>query len=131
MNFSFLTLNFGPCVAKLSATGRFGFSLPKKVEITTAAGETTTFLYHNRKVGLKSELKNRVLVRIAIAQFLSNECEHGCVVEINDALAPFAGTLNAVLPSSPPVSMRVRPGRAPTIAPRKPPMVPPSWSSFE
>ena len=131
MNFSFPTLNFGPCVAKLFATGRYGFSLPKKVEITTAAGETTTFLYHNRKVGLKSELKNRVLVKIAIAQFLSGECEHGSVVEINDAVAPFAGTLTAVLPTSPPVSMRVRPGRARTIAPREPRIARPSWSSLE
>lgn len=112
MNFSFLSLNLGLCLVKLWATGRYGFSLPKKVEITTSTGETRTFLYYNRKVGLRSELTNRALVRIAIAQFLDSDCERAAVLEINDALPPFAGTLTPIRPTSPaPAPTRVRPGR--------------------
>jgi hypothetical protein len=112
MNFSFLTPNLGLCRVKLWATGRYGFSLPKKVEITTAAGATSTFLYYNRKVGLTSELANRALVRIAITQFLERDPDDGAVVEINDTMPPFAGTLTPVRPSAPAAApTRVRPGR--------------------
>jgi hypothetical protein len=112
MNFSFLSLKLGLCLVKLWATGRHGFSLPKKVEITTGTGETATYLYYNRKVGLKSELTNRALVRIAIAQFLDSDRD-AAVVEINDAIPPFAGTLTPIRPSSPPPApARVRPGRS-------------------
>jgi hypothetical protein len=112
MNFSFLSLNFGSCVVKLWATGRYGFSQPKKVEISTPGGETCTFLYYNRKVGLKAELANRTLVRIAITQFLASERGPATAFEIDDSLPPFSGTLTPIRPPSPPPPPpRVRPGR--------------------
>ncbi len=115
MNFTFLTSDAGLCRVKLWATGRYGFSLPKKVEITTPAGETCTFIYHNRKVGLRAELRNRVLVRIAIAQFMRQPglALAGPELELDDAVAPFDGELTPARLESPrQAASRVRPGRA-------------------
>jgi hypothetical protein len=111
MSFSFLSLEFGTCHAKLWATGRHGFTLPKKVEITVPGGATYTYHYHNRKAGLKSELTNNAIVRIAIARFLAGAGARSDVpVEIDEATPPFAGALAQVRASKRPVSLRVRPG---------------------
>lgn len=110
MNFSFSTPTSGACLVKLWASGRYGFSLPKKVEITGPDGVTSTYLYHSRKVGLASELTNRTLVRIAIAQFLGGAAGEDC--QIDDTVAPFAGTLTQIRPfAPPPPPPRVRPSR--------------------
>jgi hypothetical protein len=107
MGFSFLSSEFGPCLAKLSATGRHGFSLPKKVEITVPDGTVHTYLYYNRK----AELSNHAIVRIAIAQFLAAGAHaRAAPVEIDDGMPPFAGALAQVRASSRQVSLRVRPG---------------------
>ncbi len=115
MNFSFSTPHNGACLVKLWASGRYGFSLPKKVEITGPDGVTATFVHRSRKVGIKSELTNRMLVRIAIAQYLGRAADGagaGAEVEIDDALAPFAGTLTQIKPfAPPPPPPRVRPSR--------------------
>jgi hypothetical protein len=97
---------------KLWASGRYGFSLPKKVEITTGAGETSVFIYYNRRLGFRSELTNRALIRIAIAQFLESDGAAAGVVEVNDAVPPFAGTLTPIRPASLPAPPRLRPGRS-------------------
>lgn len=111
MSFSFLTSEFGACQAKLWATGRYGFSLPKKVEIMVPDGRTYTFLYFNRKAGLKVELSNQAIVRIAIAQFLSSGADEPCApVELDDTVPPYDGPLAQVRAASRPVSLRVRPG---------------------
>ncbi|BDT59854.1 hypothetical protein MasN3_33480 [Massilia varians] len=110
MNFSFSTPTSGACLVKLWASGRYGFSLPKKVEITGPDGVTSTYLYHSRKVGLTSELTNRTLVRIAIAQFLQGAVGEGH--QIDDTVAPFPGTLTQIRPfAPPPPPPRVRPSR--------------------
>lgn len=110
MNFSFSTPTSGACLVKLWASGRYGFSLPKKVEITGPDGVTSTFLYHSRKVGLTSELTNRTLVRIAIAQYLQGAA--GEVHQVDDTVAPFPGTLTQIRPfAPPPPPPRVRPSR--------------------
>jgi len=110
MNFSFSTPTSGACLVKLWASGRYGFSLPKKVEITGQDGVTSTYLYHSRKVGLTSELTNRTLVRIAIAQYLEGVA--GEVHQIDDTVAPFPGTLTQIRPfAPPPPPPRVRPSR--------------------
>ena len=109
MNFSFSTPTSGACLVKLWASGRYGFSLPKKVEITGQDGVTSTYLYHSRKVGLTSELTNRTLVRIAIAQYLEGAA--GEVHQIDDTVAPFPGTLTQIRPFAPPPPPRVRPSR--------------------
>lgn len=99
---------------KLWASGRYGFSLPKKVEITGPDGVTSAYLYHSRKVGLSAELTNRTLVRIAIAQYLAGRAggAGGDVHEIDDSLAPFGGTLTQIRPfAPPPPPPRVRPSR--------------------
>ncbi|WP_152594556.1 hypothetical protein [Massilia sp. BSC265] len=110
MNFSFSTPTSGTCLVKLWASGRYGFSLPKKVEITGQDGVTSTYLYHSRKVGLASELTNRTLVRIAIAQFLQGAV--GDVRQVDDTVTPFSGTLTQIRPfAPPPPPPRVRPSR--------------------
>lgn len=110
MNFSFSTPHSGECLVKLWASGRYGFSLPKKVEITAPDGVVSTYLHHSRQVGLKVELTNRTLVRLAVAQFLHGL--RGDAVEIDDGAAPFQGTLNQIRPFAPPPSPpRVRPAR--------------------
>lgn len=113
MNFSFSTPTCGDCLVKLWASGRYGFSLPKKVEITGPDGVTASFLYHSRKVGQSSELTNRMLVRIAIAQFLAGGTGHaGGMHQIDDTVAPFSGTLTQIRPfAPPPPPPRVRPSR--------------------
>lgn len=111
MNFSFHSPDFGLCVGRLWATGRYGFSLPKKVDIVTPGGATYTYLYFNKKVRLKEELANRTIVRIAIAQFLVNRGAEDGSVEIEPDMPPYAGALApspAVLPRTP---LRVRPGK--------------------
>jgi len=111
MNFSFSTPHKGACLVKLWASGRYGFSLPKKVEITGPDGVTATFVHRSRKVGIKSELTNRALVRIAISQYLAG-ADGALEAELDDALAPFAGTLTQIKPfAPPPPPPRVRPSR--------------------
>jgi hypothetical protein len=110
MNFSFETPTSGACLVKLWASGRYGFSLPKKVEITGPDGITASYLYHSRKVGLSAELTNRAIVRIAIAQYLAGG--RGEAREIDDTVAPFDGPLVQIRPfAPPPPPPRVRPSR--------------------
>lgn len=111
MNVSFFSPKSGLCLLKLWASGRYGFSLPKKVEITTGAGTTSVFIYNNRQLGFKSELTNRALIRIAIAQFLEGDGKAAIVTEVDDAIPPFDGTLTPIRPSSLPEPPRLRPGR--------------------
>ena len=111
MNFSFSTPSSGACLVKLWASGRYGFSLPKKVEITGPDGHTASYLYHSRKVGLSAELTNRALVRIAIAQYLAGDSAAEDR-EIDDTMPPFGGTLTQIRPfAPPPPPPRVRPSR--------------------
>lgn len=114
MNFSFSTPTSGECLVKLWASGRYGFSLPKKVEITGPDGLTATYLYHSRKVGLSAELTNRMLVRIAIAQYLAGAGDDAAeeALAVDDTVAPFDGTLTQIRPfAPPPPPPRVRPSR--------------------
>lgn len=114
MNFSFSTPTSGECLVKLWASGRYGFSLPKKVEITGPDGLTSTYQYHSRKVGLKAELTNRMLVRIAIAHYLAGAGGDAAdeIRQIDDTVTPFDGTLTQIRPfAPPPPPPRVRPSR--------------------
>jgi hypothetical protein len=111
MNFTFLSPGTGPCAVRLWASGRYGFSLPKKVEVVTAAGETATFLYYNRKVRLTAELSNRAIVKIAIAQFLAGAGRDGQAIEIDHDTPPYEGTLTPVRSSASRAPLRVRPGK--------------------
>lgn len=118
MNVSFFSPKSGLCLLKLWASGRYGFSLPKKVEITTGTGTTSVFIYNNRQLGFKSELTNRALIRIAIAQFLEGDGKVALVAEVNDAMPPFDGVLTPIRPTPLPERPRLRPGRP--RAPRVP-----------
>jgi hypothetical protein len=111
MNFTFSSQDDGVCSAKLWASGRYGFSLPKKVDIVTASGETACFLYYNRKVRLTAELSNRAIVKIAIAQFLAGAGRGGEPVEIDHLTPPFEGALTPIRSSTPRAPLRVRPGK--------------------
>jgi hypothetical protein len=110
MNFSFLSPQFGCCLVKLRASGRYGFVLPKMIEITRPDGVVATFLYHNCNTGRKNELRNRTLVRLAVAQFLG-----GAIAAepqpLNDEGEPYAGDLVQIRSPDPaPAPLRVRPG---------------------
>jgi hypothetical protein len=111
MNFTFSSHDVGTCSVKLWASGRYGFSLPKKVDIVTAEGETATFLYYNRKVRLTAELSNRVIVKIAIAQFLAGAGRGSEPAEIDHAMPPYEGVITPVRSSTPRAPLRVRPGK--------------------
>jgi hypothetical protein len=110
MNFSFIPPNGMPCSVKLWASGRYGFSLPKKVEITTAAGVTSVFLYVNK--GVEVDLGKRAIVNLAIAQFLRGDHVGADAVEIDPAAAPYTGALTSVKPTAPRAPLRVRPGKS-------------------
>ena len=111
MNFCFHTPVSGLCTGRLWATGRYGFSLPKKVDIVTEAGKTATFLYHNRKVRLTAELSNRAIVKIAIAQFLGGRGRDGQPVEIDHDTPPYEGVLTPIRSTASRAPLRVRPGK--------------------
>ena len=112
MNFTFSSLEHGTCVVKLWATGRYGFSLPKKVDITTPGGMSFTFLYINKKLTLKAEPGNRMIVRIAIGAFLAGAPSDGSTIEIDPDMPPYAGKLTPVRLDAPRAPMRVRPGKS-------------------
>jgi hypothetical protein len=111
MNFTFSSSEHGTCFVKLWATGRYGFSLPKKVEITTAAGTSCSFLYFNKKLTLKAEPANREIVRIAIGAFLSGASLDGAVAAIDPDMPVYEGKLTPVRLDAPRAPMRVRPGK--------------------
>lgn len=112
MNFTFSSSEHGTCIVKLWATGRYGFSLPKKVDITTPAGVSCTFLYINKKLSLKPEPGNRMIVRIAIGAFLAGAPPDGSTTEIDPDMPPYAGKLTPVRLDMPRAPMRVRPGKS-------------------
>jgi hypothetical protein len=112
MNFTFSSSEHGTCVVKLWATGRYGFSLPKKVDITTAAGATCSFQYFNKKLSLKPDPANRMIVRIAIGAFLADVPVEGRVTEIDADMPAWDGKLTPVRLDAPRPPMRVRPGKS-------------------
>jgi len=111
MNFTFLSPDAGVCAVKLWASGRYGFSLPKKVDIVAPDGDTATFFYYNRKFRLTAELSNRAIVKIAIAQFLAG-AGRGEPAEIDHEIPPYEGALTPVRSNVPRAPLRVRPGKS-------------------
>jgi hypothetical protein len=111
MNFTFVSPDAGACAVKLWASGRYGFSLPKKVDVMAAGGEAVSFLYYNRKLRPTAELSNRAIVKIAIAQFLNGAGRDGEPVEIDPDTPPYEGTLTPVRSTTPRAPLRVRPGK--------------------
>jgi len=111
MNFTFSSPDAGVCTVKLWASGRYGFSLPKKVDIVTPAGDTATFFYYNRKFRLTAELSNRAIVKIAIAQFLAG-AGRGEPAEVDHDIPPYEGALTPVRSNTPRAPLRVRPGKS-------------------
>jgi len=112
MNFSFQTPDGHACNGRLWASGRYGFSLPKKVEILAPDGAIHTYLYFNTRLRENGELANRAIVRIAIAQFLRGEGGPGAAVELDAAVTPFGGALGPAQPALPRTPLRVRPGKS-------------------
>lgn len=111
MNFTFSCPLNGTCVVTLWATGRYGFSLPKKVEIATPAGAAFIFLYFNKKLRLKAELSNRTIVRIAIAHFFKGDTPAADGIDLDPDMSPYAGAITPVRLDAPRPPMRVRPGK--------------------
>ena len=112
MNFTFTSPSHGACVVKLWASGRYGFSLPKKVEIATPGGAVVAFQYVNQKLGAKAELSNRDIVRIAVAAFLDGAATAGTPLELDPERAPYLGPLTPLRLGLPRAPMRVRPGKS-------------------
>ena len=110
MNFTFSSAQHGTCIVKLWATGRYGFSLPKRVDIATSAGAVHSYVYCNRQVQLKSEPSNRAIVRIAVARFLQGG-DVG-IVEIDADMPVYDGELTPTRMNAPRPPLRVRPGRS-------------------
>lgn len=110
MNFTFSSPLHGTCIVKLWATGRYGFSLPKRVDIATPEGTVHSYLYFNRKVQLKAELPNRTIVRIAVARFLAAVDDD--IVEIHADMPAYDGALVPTRTNTPRAPLRVRPGRS-------------------
>lgn len=111
MNFTFMAPRLGICLVTLWATGRYGFSLPKKIEISTPDGEVSTFLYVNRKLRLRAELGNRAIVKIAIARFLDGARGGAGPVEIEPDMRAYDGELTQVRTQATRAPLRVRPGK--------------------
>lgn len=111
MNFTFMAPGVGLCLVTLWATGRYGFSLPKKIEISTPDGEISTFLYFNRKLRLRAEPGNRAIVKIAIAAFLDGARGRPEPVEIEPDMRSYDGELTQVRTQATRAPLRVRPGK--------------------
>jgi hypothetical protein len=111
MNFTFTVPGIGLCLVTLWATGRYGFSLPKKVEISTPAGEVSTFLYFNRKLRLRAELSNRAIVKIAIGCYLDGARGQAEPVEIDPDMRAYDGELTQIRAEASRAPLRVRPGK--------------------
>jgi hypothetical protein len=111
MNFLFSSPRHGTCVVKLWATGRYGFSLPKRVDIAAPGGPACTFLFLNKQLTL-TEPDNRTIVRIAIAAFLAGAVEDGATVDIDPDMPAYGGKLTPVRLDVPRAPMRVRPGKS-------------------
>jgi hypothetical protein len=113
MNFTFSSSKYGTCIVKLWATGRHGFSLPKRVDIATPDGAVRSYLYYNRKVQLKPELPNRAIVRIAVACFHAGiAADAEGMVEVDAEMPAYEGTLTPTRTNTPRAPLRVRPGRS-------------------
>ena len=110
MNFLFSSPGHGTCVVKLWATGRYGFSLPKRVDIAAPGGPACTFLYLNKQLTL-TEPDNRTIVRIAIAAFLAGAADGG-TADIDPDMPAYGGKLTPVRLDVPREPMRVRPGKS-------------------
>jgi hypothetical protein len=111
MNFTFMTPGIGLCLVTLWATGRYGFSLPKKIEIVTPEGEVSTFLYFNRKLRMRAELSNRAIVKIAIARFLDGARAEKEPIVIEPDMRAYDGELTQIRTQSTRAPLRVRPGK--------------------
>jgi hypothetical protein len=111
MNFCFHTPDGRGCTGRLWATGRYGFSLPKTVEIVTPDGLVHTYVFPNRQVRDNAGPANRALVRLAITQFLRGEGGPGTSVDIDLDAEPYPGDVKPVRPLAPRTPLRVRPGR--------------------
>ena len=130
MNFNFLSPADGQCLVKLWTTGRFGFSLPKKIEISTPAGGAFIYLYHNRRLRFTgAELTNATLARIAVARFLNGN-RPVLEAEITHEMPIFQGKLIKLQSSRRRrVAFRVRAGEShPRALPNK--GEPSDWPAF-
>jgi hypothetical protein len=68
-------------------------------------------VYYNRKVRPTSELSNRMIVKIAIAQFLASEQLPHDAVEIDHDTLPYEGEVTPTRAAAPRAPLRVRPGK--------------------
>lgn len=93
MKYYFFALNFGQCVVRLWARGAYGFTVPKMVEIGTPGGRKTSYSYRTLHEVPGVELSGKVLMRIAIAQFLANPMLGDEIIELDSNMPMFDGTL--------------------------------------
>lgn len=111
MNVSFYVPEFGVCVAKIWATGRYGFSQPKKVDIILPTQQTFVYLHDSRYDERNLSLSKKELIRLAIAQFLRAVPRVSTPTNIDIALPPFKGTLTPIRRPGSSRASPVRPGK--------------------
>lgn len=93
MKYYFSPPELGRCTVKLWAIGKYGFSAPKRVEITTPEGSKSFYSYRTLNEAFGLEVKGRIIVRIAIAHFLAHPLQTGQVVELDSNMPMFDGRL--------------------------------------
>lgn len=111
MQLRFFTPALGQCRIRLWATGRYGFSVPKKIVISTPTGERSTYLYADRVGSAEFEVSNRSLIRIAIAQFIADPCQQDDPAEIDLDTPLFDGPLTRAPKTREDLALKVHPGK--------------------
>lgn len=85
---------FGIFQARLWAKGKYGFILPKRVEIYMTENEKSVYILRNRMQDDDFRISNRSLVRIAITHFLASPYDRYSEVEVDLNMPLFDGALH-------------------------------------
>ena len=105
MKFFFFVPELGKCTARLWARGAYGFSAPQKVEISAPGGIKATYSYRSLHEAPDIQVNGKIIVRIAIAQFLAAPLRRDAV-ELDSNMPMFDGRL-------------IRPANWPRVGPFK------------
>lgn len=96
MKYYFLAPEIGQCTVKLWANGAHGFVTPKRVEISIPGGGKASYTYRTLHETPFVHVSGKVLIRIAIAQFLANPAQLGKSVEVDSTMAIYDGPLRRI-----------------------------------
>jgi hypothetical protein len=94
MKYYFFIPDFGQCTVRLWARGAYGFTAPKRIEISTPGGRRTSYSYRTLHEVPGVQLSGKVLMRLAIAQFLANPIRCDEIIELDSSMPMFDGPLH-------------------------------------